>query len=466
MRRWRENPVLFVREVLGAEPDAWQADVLQAFPKHQRLAMKACKGPGKTTVLAWLMWNFFATRPFPKILATSVTGDNLGDNLWPELAKWRDRSDLLRTTSTWMKTRIIANDHPEQWFMSARTWPKGGDSTDQAHTLAGTHADYMLFVLDESGGIPDAVSATAEAGLSTGIDLKIVQAGNPTHLEGPLYRACTSQRHLWHVVDITGDPDDPKRSPRISTQWAREQIEMYGKENPWVQVNVFGNFPPSSLNTLLGPEEVRSSIERNVLLEAYEFSQKRIGVDVARFGSDSTIIFPRQGLKAMNPVVMRNARCDEISARVMLGVNKWQCDAEFVDDTGGFGAGVIDFMLQSGSNPYAINFSSKATDSRYFNRRSEMWFEMAEWVKRGGQLPNIPELMGDLTTPQYTFQNGKFRLEEKEQIRKRLGRSPDYGDALALTFALPDMPRLEHSSIPGKYVNYVSDYNPFADDRM
>ena len=73
LRAWKADPVLFVREVFGVEPDAWQADVLHAFPREQRIAMQACKGPGKSALLAWLGWNFLATRPHPKIAAMSIS---------------------------------------------------------------------------------------------------------------------------------------------------------------------------------------------------------------------------------------------------------------------------------------------------------------------------------------------------------------------------------------------------------
>ncbi len=98
----------------------------------------------------------------------------------------------------------------------------------------------MLFVLDESSEIPQAIMATAEAVLSSGIECKVVQSGNPTSLTGPLYRACVIDRNLWFVVEISGDPDSKDRSPRISVEWARQQIKTYGRDNPWVLVNVFG----------------------------------------------------------------------------------------------------------------------------------------------------------------------------------------------------------------------------------
>jgi len=469
LRRWREDPVSFAVECLKFEPDPWQLDVLRAFPHNQRLAMKACKGPGKTGILAVLTWNFLATRPHPKVAATSITKDNLDDGLWAEMAKWQHRSEYLKAAFQWNKTRISAKDHPETWFASARTWSKSGDARQQADTLAGLHADYLMFVIDESGGVPDAVMAAAEAGLAndhTGQNAKLLMAGNPTHLEGPLYRACTSERHLWWVIEITSDPDDPKRTPRVSVKWAREQIEKYGRDNPWVLVNVFGKFPPSSINMLLGPDEVADAMRRHLTEDKYSFAQKRLGVDVARFGDDRTIIFPRQGLAAFKPAEMRGARTPDIAARVMLAKARWGSESEYIDGTGGFGAGVIDALIQAGHSPHEIHFSGKAIDPRYMNKRAEMWFELANWVKRGGALPNIPELARELTAPTYTFQNGKFRIEEKDQIKERLGFSPDMADALCLTFAHPDMPT--SSAFPGvpSEPKIKAEYDPFDPARL
>lgn len=466
VKQWRKDPVLFVRQEFKVEPDEWQADILFALTKNKRIAMKACKGPGKTCVLAWAAWWFGVCFPHPKIAATSISGDNLSDGLWTEMAKWQAKSEFLKAAFTWTKTRIFAKDHPETWWMSARTWREGADASQQANTLAGFHADYTMFILDEAGGIPDAVMAAAEAGLATG-EGKILMAGNPTHLEGPLYRACTTERHLWFVVEITSDPEDPKRTPRVSIQWAKEQIEKYGRDNPWVLVNVFGKFPPSSLNSLLGPDLVSEAMKRHLSEDKYEFAQKRLGIDVARFGDDRTIIFPRQGLAAFKPVEMRGARTSDISARAIKAKVDWGSEMEFVDGTGGWGAGVIDFMIQSKYSPQEVNFAGKANDLRYHNKRAEMWFEMANWIKRGGALPNIPELQKELTTPTYTFtQNGKFLLESKDQIKERLGFSPDMADALCLTFALPDMPaRSIYGVMTAQKSLHLADYDPYDSDR-
>jgi phage terminase large subunit len=445
LTRWRWDPVAFVREVLGAEPDPWQAEVLRAFPHVNRIAMKASKGPGKTTVESWCAWNFLLTRPNPKIGATSISEDNLDDNLWPEMAKWQQQSELLMQQFAWSKTRIVYREAPATWFMAARTWPKTADPQRQADTLAGLHADYILFILDESGGIPQAVMTTAEAVLASGLEAKVLQGGNPTMLEGPLYRACTTDRHLWFVVEINGDPDNPKRARRVNLQWAQQQIQSYGRENPWVMVNVLGQFPPASLNALLGYEEVNAAMHRHLDASHYETAQKRLGIDVARFGDDRTVIFPRQGLAGFRPRVLRHERNTaasvEIATAVITAKTKWGSELEFIDATGGWAAGAADILLDAGYPTHNVQFASTHTvDRRYKNRRAECWFQMAKKIKAGMSLPFLEEMIAELTTPTYIFRAGQFVLEEKDQIKLRLGRSPDLADALATTFALPEMP--------------------------
>ena len=465
--RWSEHPADFVREVFEVEPDAWQLDVLEAFPNRQRLAMKACKGPGKTAVLAWLIWNFLVTRPHPKVAATAVTKDNLDDNLWTELAKWQKRSKLLEAAFQWTKTRIFNREHPETWWASARTWSRSASPEQQADTLAGLHADYLLFILDESGGIPDAVMAAAEGGLANVVDptrqeAHIVQAGNPTHLEGPLYRACTSEARLWHVTEITSDPDSPKRTPRVSVQWAREQIEKYGRDNPWVLVNVFGQFPPSSINTLLGPDDVRAAMSRVIGRDQYEFAARVLGIDVARQGDDASVIFPRQGRMAFPPLVFRNITGDQGAGHVSRKWIEWDANAAFIDGSGGWATSWVDHLRMLGRPVMPVEFAGKPNDGRFYNKRAEILFEAAQWVKDGGCLPNVPELLTEMTAVTYTFRGDRFLCEDKDQVKQRIGRSTDYFDAFALTFAQPVGPRQssEHRLISLNGRHRARDYDP------
>lgn len=472
IKAWRENPCLFVHENFGVTPDAWQERVLKVFPSQnrdeKRQAMQACAGPGKSAVLAWLGWNFLSCYgdkgEHPKGAAVSTTKENLKDNLWPEFSKWQQRSEYLRAAFTWTKSMIFANDHPETWFISARSWSKSANEEEQGRTLSGLHSKYVMAIIDESGDIPLTVMKAGEQALSNCTWGKILQAGNPTSMEGMLYKVAKEHAHLWHFTRITGDPDDPDRSPRIDVEWAKEQIKAFGRDNPWVMAYILGLFPPSSINSLLGPDDIAASMARVLRPAAYDFSQKRLGVDVARFGDDRTILFPRQGLQAFLPAEMRNARGPEVAARIMLARQRWNQELTFIDDTGGFGGSVCDACLLASIPHIPVNFASKAMDPRYYNMRAEMHFRAAEWVKRGGVLPNKSSLVNEATAARYTLHNGKLLIEPKEIIKKRIGKSPDEWDAFCETFALPDMPAAPPDSLTAELSGVgklKSDWDPF-----
>ena len=448
IRTWRFNVAQFAWDNFKFAPDKWQKEFFDVFPSQdpdkRRIALQACAGPGKTAVLAIGGLNALSCygrkNEHPKGAAVSVTGDNLKDNLWPEFAVWMERSEYIKSAFEWTKKRIHSKQHPETWFISARSWSKSATPEEQGRTLSGLHSRFVIVLIDESGDIPPSVLRSAEQSMGNVEWGKIIQAGNPTSHTGMLYEAATKLADQWYSISITGDPDDPMRSPRVDIEWARQQIKEHGRDNPWVMSFILGKFPPQSVNSLLGPDEVDMAMARRLRPEAYEWAQKRLGVDCARFGDDRTVIFPRQGLFAGVPVELRNARGHEIAARVAAAKMKWGSEMEFVDDTGGWGAGTIDALSLAGITAIPVNFSGKATDPRYFNKRSEMHWMMSQWVKGGGWLPQRPGLKKELTTPVYWFDNGKLRVEEKEQIKKRLKHSPDEADALAETFFMPDMP--------------------------
>ncbi len=435
-----------VRELFGAEPDPWQDDVLAAFPKTPRIAMQACKGPGKTATLAWLSWNFLLTRPHPNIAATSITGDNLQDGLWKEMAVWQQKSELLKATFEWQKTRIVNRQAPETWFMSARTWSRTATPEQQAMTLAGFHADYVMFVLDETGGMPGAIMSAAEAAMATGIEKHIIQAGNPTQIGGALYQSVTRGRDRWLIFEISGDPDDPKRASRVDVKWAREFIAEWGRNSPYTLVNVFGKFPPGGINQLLSLADVEAAVLRHYRDYDYRHSAKVLGVDVARQGDDASVIFPRQGLAAFQPTQHRNIDSNDGAGIVSRKWDEWEADACFVDATGGFGWGWIDALRQRGYAPIGVQYSGNAHDKgRYANKRAEMAFDLKRWIENGGAIPDIPELTRALTETTYGYKGDAFLLEPKEEIKSRLGFSPDYMDALMQTFAEPVQPSRSRS---------------------
>ena len=449
LKLWREDPRIMVRELFGVTPDGWQDEALRAFPTTQRIAMKASKGPGKTCLEAWLAWNFLLTRPHPNIGATSISGDNLRDNLWKEMAHWRNRSPLLKAAFEWQTERIFAKESPATWFMSARSWAKSANTEALGNTLAGLHSDYIMFIIDESGAIPVPILVSAEAALSSCKEGHIVQAGNTNSLEGALYDACVRNKHLWKVIPISGDPDDPNRSTRVSVEWAAEMIRTYGRESPFVKVMVLGEWPSASVNALLGPEDVEAAFRQKYQQHQIDHAPRLLGVDVADEGDDASVIFPRQGLVAFKPTVLRNVSGPVGAGQVSRIWDSWKrqgepdgvVDACFIDNTGGW-AGVWRHQLAALNRPVIpVGFNEAALDRQYANRRAEMYFLMSAWVKDGGCLPEVPELVAELTQTTYTIKGDQFLIEPKKLIKQKIGRSPDRADALALTFAEPVAPR-------------------------
>lgn len=200
-------------------------------------------------------------------------------------------------------------------------------------------------------------------------------------------------------------------------------------------------------DVLLRLDVVLQAQKRQVKSDAYDFAGKALGVDVARYGSDRTVIIARQGLVAFRPTILRNADTMTVAAAVAHHIDVWKPDSTFVD-AGGIGAGVIDRLRQLRHPVIPVDFGGRAIDPRFENKRAEMWWNMADWVKAGACLPDLQELTQDLTAPRYTYANarGKLQLESKDDMRERGLPSPDVGDALACTFAAPVAPRSDLES--------------------
>lgn len=444
---WRHRPKIFFKDAFDVTLDAWQEDVVELYVNNQRIALVASKGPGKTFTLAMLGWHFFATRYQPKMAALSVTKDHLMANLWAELLKWRARSPLLIQSTNEGFSKITLKGHEGYSFIDARSYPKQADESQQASALAGLHSDNVAFLIDEAGTIPDAVLATADAALSTGDSdtktAKLLVTANPEVPKGIIYRAYMGRSvQKWAVYSISGDPLDPKRAPRVSKDWAQEQIETYGKEDPWVMVNVFGKYPNVSSDMLITEAEIHESQNRDIEEKLVKNAQHRLGVDVARGGIDRTVFARRRGLKCY-PLesISSDIYGPELASKIAFLQQDQGIERVFVDNTGGYGSSVIDSLgLFPNLDITPVVYNARANDRRYFNKRTEMWVRMRDWIRKGGCLPKDPQLAEELMMPKLIFHGGVFRLEEKEQIKSRLGRSPDKADALAQTFVDVEQP--------------------------
>lgn len=442
MKLWRAKPRIYFQDVMDVTLDSWQEEVAEMYLVYQRLGMIASKGPGKTGLIALLGLHMFTTNYRPKIAALSISKDHLMSNLWAEMLMRIDGSQYLKQMVTPSQQRINLREAENISFIDARSFPKSADINMMASTLAGLHADNVGFLIDEGGRIPDAVLSTADAALAGGDGrgkmARLIVAANPEEPTGMLYRASLGQTiQKWGIYRINGDPDNPKRAPRVSADWAREQIATYGKDHPWVLVNVFGQYPTSSSSMLLSEAEVSQAMQRDIRDVQVRGSQTRIGVDVARGGIDTTVITVRKGLKAYRQELY-SSQLDgpELAGIVAVKARDIQAERVYIDNTGGYGSSAFDQLkLIDNVTTIPLVYNAKAQDERYYNRRAEMYMRLRDWVKAGGSLPFCELLKEELCAIGTRMHKGKIILDEKDQIKSKIGRSPDRADSLAQTFA-------------------------------
>lgn len=251
---------------------------------------------------------------------------------------------------------------------------------------------------------------------------------------------------LFTVYDTSSiDPEEVARLKRdmSETSFAREFL---------CDFNAAGD------DQLISMADVEDAIARQYRASDIEYAPRILGVDPARFGDDRSVIFPRQGLQAFPPMVFKGLDNMDLAARVAHKIDSWRPDAVFID--AGNGSGVIDRLRQLHIDVIEVNFGGKSSQPQYVNKRVEMWFAMRDWLKSGGAVPNEMDLKQDMGAPVYWFDAAnRIVLEPKDKIKARGLPSPDLGDALALTFALPVEKR--KMSIPGARTREQKNYNPY-----
>lgn len=417
-----EDPVGYVRDVLQAEPDTWQIEALNAVRDHKRVAGASGHGIGKTAFVAWIIHWFMATRPNPQVVVTANTKNQLDSKTWRELAKWNQKA----LNGHWFEvkaTRMELKDSPETWFASAIPWTE-----HNSESFAGTHEEHVLVVFDEASAIADVIWDVVEGAMTTP-GARWVALGNPTRNTGR-FRECWGRfRHRWHTMQV----DSRKAKMADQTQIA-EWIADYGEDSDFVRVRVKGEFPKSSSAQLISSALVDAAVEYKAV--GYEKLPLILGVDVARFGDDQTVICARRGRKVYPLSKFRELDTMQVAGHVAAAIKTLK-PALVNIDIGAMGAGVVDRLREQGYDVRGVNFGGQPVDKiKFANKRAEMWGDALEWLKEGGELPDDYELKQDLIGPEYSYTSSQQLLLEKKESMKRRGlSSPDCADAFALTFA-------------------------------
>jgi len=460
-------------ELEGADgPDEWQIWALTAIRdglltpfEAIRLAIASGHGIGKSTFVAWVILWALSTMEDARGVVTANTERQLATKTWPELAKWY-RLFIARDLFKMEATSIFSVDpeHRLTWRVDMIPW-----SEKNPAAFAGLHnkGKRIILVFDEASEIDDIIWETAEGAL-TDAETEIIWTvfGNPTRSVGR-FRECFDGgkfSHRWRHRAI-----DSRTVKVANKRQLQEFVDDYGEDTDFVRVRVLGQFPKQGFAEFISAFAVSEAQAREP--SAQVFDPLILGVDVARFGDDASVIYARKGRDARTwpPIILRGLDTMQVASRAAEEYLRLRADAIFVDG-GGVGGGVVDRLRQLRVPVHDINFGAKSdrptSSVAYANKRAEMWGSLREWLATGS-LPSEGQLAAELVGPTYGFNaRNEILLERKEDMKKRGLSSPDIADALALTFAYPVVPNEwagGNHNIPPRVQN---EYDPFARERM
>jgi len=431
---YRNNPVAFVRKVLGAKPLPWQVELMTLVAKgERRISVRAGHGVGKSTCCSWLLLWQLCTRMPQKSVCTAPTASQLFDALFSELKHWANRlPPALKDSIEIFSDRIVHKGAPESSFISART-----SSAERPEALAGIHSENVLLIVDEASAIPEAVFESA-AGSMSGHTATTILIGNPTRNTGLFFRTHHQLKGDWKTMHVSC-----RDNPLVSQDFIDQIASTYGENSNAFRVRVLGDFALRDDDTLIAADLVDAAMSRDIALD--ETQDLIFGVDVARFGSDRSVICKRRG----NVVIeVRHWAGEDLMGTVGRILHEAKIDkpAVIAVDSIGLGAGVADRLRElqrehkelRSTSVIDVNVSeSNAMNQQAAKLRDELWLACREWLEtRAVKLPRDDEMRAELLGPTYAFtSNGRIKVESKADMKRRGMRSPDVADALCLTFA-------------------------------
>jgi hypothetical protein len=413
-------------------PDDWHKSVFTAIkeylegPETIPLCISVASGHGaaKTAFVAWVIHWFMSCRAHPQVVCTANTETQLNTKTWRELAKWHKLA-ANRDWFEWTATSYYLKDHPQTWKANAIPW-----SENNTEAFAGTHEESVLVVFDEASKIHDKIWEVTDGVFTTKKNIWIV-CGNGTRNFGRFYECFNKNKAYWKTWQI-----DSRTCQAANRPYLDRLIEQYGGEDTdEARVRVRGLFPRSATRQLISSEAVEKA--QNKEAEGWEYLPKVMGVDIARFGENSSVICIRQGRKVYPLDVLPKQDLMTTAHYVSEKIKSERPLQVFVDGSG-MGAGVVDRLRQLNFQVVDVNGGNQSLNPRFLNKRAEMWWEMKEFIEGGCELPKDKRLKEELTCIEYDFTDkGRIRLDRKEDIAEQYGFSPDRADALAMTFAYP-----------------------------
>ena len=424
LTKYETNPHLWVLEMLGVFLWSIQWQIFDSVFAHRKTVVRSCHGSGKTFVAAVIVLAFLFTRAPCKVITTAPTWYQVRDILWSIINRLYKRSLMDRFPGRPQATRLVVDD---AWFAV-------GLSPKDAHNFQGYHSRNVLIVMDECPGVRKELINGLNSLMSAG-NAHCLWIGNPVVAGDHFYDAFRDPSfHKIHISAFdtpnftTESVPQGVRDELVSPEWVEEVKEEWGENSALYISRVLGDFPPAGENQVIPLTLCEEAARR----EVQPHGHVELGVDVALFGTDLTVYTRRSGLVILDQTTDSGRDPMEVAGRIVK-MNQRDAYSSIKIDSIGIGSGVLARLKELRLPAMGMDVRNRANDpAKYYNKRAELWFDMADWLKHG-RIPDDTRLMADLTAPQYTYaSDGRYKLEPKENMKKRLGRSPDFGDSAVI----------------------------------
>jgi hypothetical protein len=443
---WRTDIAAFALDVFGVELRPKQIEFAEAFRKNSLVTFKGGVGFGKTTVMAIIVWWSLFCHDDVKVTIFGPTDSQLENGIWNELNILYDKMDkFLRDQWEVQSEKIERKTNPSTCYARRRVINK-----DNPSSISGIHAANNFFLVDEASGVPDeAFDLALQNHLDSDPNPKLILVSNPKYRSGFFYRTWEDHSISDDWVKVHGKMTD---NPNVTPERLAQAERRYGgKGSNGYIINVLGEFPDSDEEGLIPAWHVNVAVDN---AEAIPSPSRPIfwGVDPAGPGKDRTIILKRQDNKVLEmPVERQGFTITQLSYLIR---DMWRAlphdERErtiIAVDANGLGRGLAANLRDFGMRVHAVTTQSSPTKGRdaqgreqFAKLRDQLWWEAREWfATENVSIPNCDPLIKELKSISWAFDGaGRTKVEGKLEMKKRLKMSPDYADALCLTFAVDE----------------------------
>lgn len=426
MKRCQSDPYFFVREVLGVSLWRKQREILLSVCHNPRTAVRSCHGSGKTFVAAViLLWFLYCFRD-ARVLTTAPTFRQVEKILWQEVKKLHANA-VYPLGGQVLATQIKID---VGWFAL-------GFSTDDPNAFQGHHSPSVLVILDEACGIPEVIWDAAD-GVLTSKHCRLLAIGNPTDPQARFAREFETPNIKKFTISAFDTPNFKGKDIEglVRQDWVEDKRIRWGEQSPLWLSRVLGEFPTVGEDTLIPLGWIEEAKRRFITAT----QPCELGVDVARYGQDETLIYLRQGDRIRLHFSGYGLDTMRTVGQVIQTLRETKADLVKVDAIG-VGAAVVDRLREQGKPVESITGSERSSNTeKFLNRRAEIYWSLRERFEKGNidLDPHDEDLHAQLSTIKWRVtSSGKIKIESKEEMKARGARSPDRADAVAYAFAPP-----------------------------